>query len=379
MKRIKGIALVFGTLFIVALAIVLYNFTFLKRALTYPSGKDITSSQWYTPKTLVKGNYAKAIPSADSTVISENVLKEISKYCEDRNSSALLLSYKNQIILEQYWQGKDKNSTTNSMSMAKTIIGILVGIAIENGYINSEKEKVSTYISEWADDERDQITIEDLLLMQSGLRNEDNVEEVTSDIIRMYIGTDVVDAALDVPAVKPPNMVYEYNNVNTQILGIILERATEQPIEQYASEQLWKKIGAKDAGWWQDQAGGMPKTFCCFFASPRDWMRVGQLILNEGRWENKQIIPTVWLKKMLTQSQLERDYGYHIWTNYEDGGRRKKHRKSPYLTKVISIDGANKQHVFMIPELDMIAIRVGDKPKEWDEAFIVNRLFEAMP
>ncbi len=379
MKKVfKWIFRILILLLLIIGLIIAMNYTFFKRGMTYPAENEITNSAWYTPKSPIKGNNATNYSLTDSLSIAPSILEEISNYAKERRSSALLVLHKGKLQLEQYWNGSTKTSTTNSMSMAKTIIGILVGIAIEEGKISSEKELASKYISEWANDDRNTITIEDLLLMQSGLRNEDNTEDLFSDLIAMYVGTDVEGAVLDIPLVKKPATVYEYNNANTQLLAIILERTTGQSIEAYTSEKLWQPIGAADAGWWLDRQDGMPKAFCCYFAQAEDWMILGQLILQNGNWKGQQIIPSSWVKKMLVQSQLEKDYGYQIWLNYEDGGRREKNRTTSYLAKNYSIDGANKQHVFIVPDYDLVLVRVGDKPEEWDESYMVNKLVSAL-
>lgn len=365
--------LVFGVGTLLAL-----NWTLVTRGLSYPTDLEITSADWYTPKALVEGNPTQPLPTADSLTIPEEALQEIAKYAEERNSSSLLIMHRDQIILEKYWNGFDANSTSNSMSMAKTIIGLLIGIAIEEGHLQSEEEPAHTYLSEWKDDERSKITIKDLLLMQSGLVNEDNTGDYTSDLVQMYAGADAAEVALSVPARIPPATQFEYNNANTQLMAIILERATGKSIEAYASEKLWQPIGAKDAGWWMDNAVGMPKAFCCFFASARDWARVGRVIYHKGTVDGKQIVSAEWIEKMIQQSTLERDYGYHLWVGYEDGGRRDKNRTESFLAPLIGIDGASKQHVFVVPSRELIIVRIGEKPQDWDEAFIPNTLIRAI-
>jgi len=355
-----------------------FNFTFFKRGMTYPTATEITNSDWYTPKAMVSGNDETNYKLSDSLSISSAVLDTISNYAEAQNSSALLVLHKNELQYEKYWRGNTKSSTTNSMSMAKTIISFLIGIAIEEGKIKSEKEIAAAYITEWAYDDREMITIEDLLLMQSGLRNNDDTGNIFSDLVEMYLGDDVQNTAIEVPLEKPPATVFEYNNVNTQILAIILERATGQSIESYTSEKLWNPLGAAEAGWWLDQDEGMPKAFCCFFAQAEDWMLLGQLILQNGNWNGQQIISEKWLQKMLVQSTFQKDYGYHIWLNYEEGGRREKNRTAPFLAKNYGIDGANKQHVFIVPDYDLVIVRIGEKPDDWDESFMVNKVLEEL-
>ena len=137
-------------------------------------------------------------------------------------------------------------------------------------------------------------------------------------------------------------------------------------------------MGAKDAGWWMDNVDGMPKAFCCYFARARDWARLGRIIYFKGTVDGNRIVSEEWIDKMLVQSTLERDYGYHLWLGYEDGGRRDKNRSESFLAPVIGIDGAKKQHVFVIPSKEILLVRIGEGPEEWDEAFLPNTLIRAL-
>lgn len=374
--RLALVGLLLLVLFILLFAA--FNLTKLRRGLTYPTATQITNSDWYTPMSSVKGKAATKFQLADSLTIKKEILENVTNYAKERNSSALLVMHKGKLLVEEYWMNSNSESTTNSMSMAKTIIGILIGKAIAEGKIKSVKETAATYLPEWKNDDRSKITIEDLLLMQSGLENDDNMTNMFSDVIEMYVGNDVEKTVLAIPSVTPPATEYIYNNANTQILSIILERVTEQSIETYASEKLWQPLGASDANWWLDREEGMPKTFCCFFATAQDWLRLGQMILQKGDWNNQQVINVEWLEKMLIQSTIERDYGYHIWLMYEDGGRRAKDRTVPFDVKTYIIDGMHKQHVFIVPSLDLVVVRLGEDPDEWDESYMVNMISQSL-
>ncbi len=355
---------------------ILFNFTRIKRIITYPSDSEITSTEWYTPKSIIKGKPILSYELMNSNLFSQSVLDSMADYAKNQNSSALLILHQNQLILEKYWNGADHQTTTNSMSMVKTIIGILIGKAVEDGLIKNENDKIADYLLEWKNDERANIRIKDLLLMQSGLRVDGRTDNLYSDLINLYLGTDVVDAALDIPAVKPPATIFEYNNANTQILGILLERITNKSIENYASEKLWQPLGNNDAYWWLDDSGGMPRAFCCFFARAQDWLRLGQLFLQKGEWKGQQIIDPIWFEKMLTQSQLEKDYGFHIWLMAEDGGHKAAERMKPFKPLTYIIDGKEKQHIFIVPEIDLVVLRIGERPTNWDESFIINTLYQ---
>ncbi|MEM6724961.1 MAG: serine hydrolase [Bacteroidota bacterium] len=371
MKRIGQVLLL---LLLLAAAFVALNFTKIKRIATYPFETEITQEEWYTPLSVVDGNPVGWMEPKETANIPGHILEELAQYAGEHQSSALLILHNGQLVLEKYWEGTTRESTTNSMSMAKTIVGILIGAAIDDGLIGSEKDPAFQYLPEWANDDRKNITIEDLLYMQSGLLNDDNSNNLFSDVVNLYMGPNVEKTALNIPAEIAPATAYDYNNANTQLLGIIIERVTGKSIEDYAAQKLWQPIGAHDAGWWLDRKAGMPKAFCCFFATAQDWARLGQLFLQKGQWNGQTIISESWLKKMTTQSSLERDYGLQMWLMYEDGGYRAKGRTEPFSKATWAIDGKGKQHVFIVPELELVVVRLGEQPKEWDESIFVNSI-----
>ncbi len=290
--------------------------------------------------------------------------------------------HQGKIVLEKYWKEFTPSSTFNAMSMSKTITALLIGIAIANGDIKSELDPVANYIQEWSEDERGQITLQDLLYMQSGLRNQDNQNNPTSDLVKMFAGTDVDATALKIPAVKEPKQAFDYNNVNTQILSEVLERATGERYTDYLSTHLWKPLQAEDASLWLDRPQGNPKAFCCLFATPRDWAKIGQLFLAQGRVNNQQIVASAWLEKMIQPSPLEAKYGYHIWLQartQEKPGIYKKSASQSFLAEdTIYLDGASRQRVYIIPSLELVIVRVGEKPEQWDDSVIPNTLVKSL-
>lgn len=226
--------------------------------------------------------------------IPQESLNKISAYAEASNSSALLVIHKGKIVLERYWQGFTATSTFNSMSLSK-IVALLIGIAIEEKHINSELDPVAKYIPEWSKDERRKITLQDLLYMQSGLRNESNTNSLTSDLVQMYMGDNLDAVSLNIPAIQPTQKAFDYNNANTQILKQVLEQAIGEKYIDYLSTRLWQPLKANDPAIWLDKDQGKPKTFCCLFATPQDWGKIGQLLINDGKVNDQQIVSAAWL------------------------------------------------------------------------------------
>ena len=366
----------FGGLALVTGVVVSLNWTLLWRAFTYPD-EPITTVDWYKPLETVSGVVDSTLPTESQSKIPQNTLKAIADYAQQQNSSALLVMHQGKLVLEKYWRGHTPTSVTNSMSMSKTLLALLIGIAIEEQYINSELETVASYLPEWSKDERAQIIIQDLLYMQSGLRNEDDIDDLGSDLVQMYISLDAAAVALKIPAVQPPGKFFEYNNANSQILGLMLEKVTKIRYADYLSRTLWQPLQARDASVWLDRTGGTPKPFCCFFATARDWAKIGQLFLDRGRVAGKQVVSSEWLEKMLTPSSIEPTYGYHIWLKARTENRPSIHQTAsePFLAPdTFYLDGGSRQRVFIIPSKKLVIIRVGEQPNNWDDSFIPNTL-----
>ena len=375
-KFVKTAAAVAGLMVSIGGIAIALNWTFLRRIITYPDD-PITNVDWYRPLETVKGKPSE-LPKGTSSSIPQESLQEITAYAEAANSSALLVMHGGEIIWERYWRGFTLSSTSNSMSLSKTIMAMLIGIAIAEGHIESELEPVANYIPEWSEDDRSKIRLQDLLYMQSGLRNQDNTTNPSSDLVQMYASANADAVAIRIPAVQSPKQVFDYNNANTQILGEVLERATGERYADYLSTRLWQPLEANDAKIWLDHPQGNPKPFCCLFATPRDWAKVGQLFLDQGKVDEKQIIAPAWLDKMIQPSSLESKYGYHIWLKARTKGKTGVYDRTasqPFLAPdTIYLDGKSRQRVYIIPSHELVIIRIGEEPKQWNDAVIPNTL-----
>ncbi|MBD0266863.1 MAG: serine hydrolase [Cyanobacteria bacterium Co-bin8] len=361
-------------------AALMTDWRFWSRAATYPKS-EITSTAWYRPQDPVPGQSGAPLPQAQTSSIPAAALREVSRFAQAQNSTALIVLHRGQVVLEEYWQGYSPASLSNSMSMAKSILALLIGIAIEEGHIGSVEDRVADYIPEWANDSRGDLTLADLLYMQSGLRNDDRTNTPASDLVNLYLSSNVEKKALHIPQVMLPRQVYDYNNVNSQVLSIVLERATGETYADYLSSRLWQPLQASDAFVWLDRPGGQAKTFCCLFATPSDWVRVGQLLLNRGRVGSRQVVPEHWINQMLQESPIEPTFGYHIWIKARtaDYPNVDQAASAPFLaTDTVYLDGRGHQRVYIIPSQELVIVRIGELPAAWDDAVLPNLLLKSL-
>ncbi|MGB3202102.1 MAG: serine hydrolase [Nodosilinea sp.] len=354
----------------------------LGRSLTYPD-RPITAVNWYQPQQKVTGIAPQAPPLAqtDNTEIPQNSLQTALEFAEAQNSVALLVMHRDRLVLEQYWQGQTAADRVNSMSMVKTLLALLIGVAIDEGQIQSIQDPVEIYLSEWANDPRGDITIADLLYMQSGLRNDDRTDTLRSDLVKLYGGSDAQKLALSIPLERPPGEVLDYNNVNSQLLSLVLERATGESFGDYLSRRLWQPLGAGDGFLWLDRPGGHAKPFCCFFATAQDWVRLGQLLLHDGRVGDTQVIPSGWIQQMRMPSPQSATFGLHLWLKARTAAYPEVNSASsaPFAAAdTFYLDGRHHQRVYVIPSEELVIVRIGEDPQAWDDAVIVNAIVEGL-
>lgn len=223
--------------------------------------------------------------------------------------------------------------------------------------------------------------------MAGGLK-EDYDFSPSSQRIQRIMGTDIVSANLNVGVDTEPGTVFSHVNPNSQMLGIIIQRATGQRYSEYFSEKIWKPLGARDAYFFVDQQGGMVHTDCCMWASVRDMVRVGQMLMNEGNFNGKQVLPDGWVEEMIKPSAANVNYGMQIWMGTEyvatrpydskSGAFENIHGEAYQADDVFYMDGLGKQRIYIIPSQSLVILRTGNRSSEWDDAKLPNLFIEAL-
>jgi len=304
-------------------------------------------------------------PDVENKQIAPEFDTDFQKY----KTVAFIVIQHKKIILEQYWYNYSPLNLSNSFSMSKSIISLLIGCAITDGYIKNVDQPVSDFLPEWTSFEGKVLTIKDLLTMSAGVEWDESYNSVFSKTTEAYYGKDLWKLALTEKLIEKPGVRFNYQSGVTQILAFLLQKATDKTISDYASEKLWTPIQAEeDALWSLDRKNGNEKAYCCFNTNARDFARLGQLILNKGEWDGDQVVdsnyireatsPATWLKftRRLRPDELTPRppvactfYGYQFWLlNYQG-------LKIPYMKGMLG------QYIFVIPELDAVIVRLGKK------------------
>jgi len=260
---------------------------------------------------------------------------------------SILISWNGQSVFERYFNGTTQRQLANVKSVSKSWISALVGIAIEQGHIESVQQPIGDYfaglLSEEGDALKRRITIEDLLTMQSGLETTSNRNYGAWVQSRNW-----VDYALSQPLELHPGTIMEYSTGNTHLLSAILTLAADITTLEFARQALTKSLGFRLASWPQDPQG-------IYFGgndmemTPRQMMKFGELYRNNGQIDGHQIIPPDWINRSLqahTKSTREngRSYGYGWWIR-EMGGFT-----TPYAW------GYGGQFILLVPALELTVV-----------------------
>ncbi len=286
---------------------------------------------------------------------------QLSINMHENSSTALLFIKGDSIYLEKYWEGYNANTPSNSFSVAKSYISSLVGIAIAEGKIKSVDQPVGDFLEHFKEGENSKLTIKHLLTMSSGLNWEESYNNPLSMTTKAYYGNDLPEIINDLKVVEKTGKTFKYLSGNTQILAMVVAKATGKSVSEYATEKLWHPMGAtSDAFWSLDKKDGIEKSYCCLSATARDFARIGKLYRDGGKWNGKQLIPESFVQASTQGHDLiDKDgkpvdyYGYQWWVVPEYKGY-----------KAYYCRGIQGQYVIVIPKLDIVIVRLGHKRGE---------------
>jgi len=392
-KMIKNIFKWLGIIFLsIVLLIAIYtafNFTYVKRIVTSIGVEQVRSIDWYEPTVEVLPTQQAAaldlIPN-DNDAMHDKYADAL-QYAQDTNSSAFIIWQGGELVMDKYWAPYNKESYTQTHSIHKSLLSMLVGIAVEDGDIASVDDNASKYIGNWVEQPLGQITIKNLLTMTSGLGKEPAKVFLFSQFLRLLNGTDISAVAQSLPQKIAPSTEFEYINTNPQLLVDVLESATGQQYETYLQDKIWSKMAASPGYLWMDREDGTPHGYCCLIAKPEDLLRIGLLVLNKGKINGEQVVPKSWIEKATQPSINNPNYGYLMWRGTPYTKNRKYVASSkfsilhsePYIADdVIYFDGFGGQRIYIVPSRDLIIVRVGETRMDFDDAILPNRVISAI-
>jgi CubicO group peptidase (beta-lactamase class C family) len=247
--------------------------------------------------------FKEAIGDLDFSFEFDGQFQTLAAFLEKTVTTSLLVLKDDVIVYEQYFLGNDRESRSTSMSVAKSFTSALIGIAVEEGHIESIDDSVGRYVPELKDSGYADVPIDHVLQMSSGIDFSEEYDKVSDATLMMYKlagGGSVSEYAAALESRVPSGEVFNYASIDTTILGMILERTTGMNPAQYMEEKIWQPIGMEsDATWGTDNAGTV-LMFAYLNVTTRDYAKFGRLYLENGVWDGEQIVPTKWVQQSRT-------------------------------------------------------------------------------
>lgn len=282
--------------------------------------------------------------------------QDFKTFLKETNTNAFIIIRNGKITYEQYWNGNTQSTVLPSYSVAKTMTSLLIGQLIDEGKIKESDTFVSILPKFKANSSFDKVTIRDLLDMNSGIGVSDNYPTGPSGwgvaIAQMYATTDINWFLMNNRKMREePGTFPEYRSVNTQMLGMIIQKVTGRSLAEEFTDRVWQKVGADhDATWNVDSAAGHEKAFCCFNATARDYARVGQALMSG----EPKIASTAW-KARLSLPVVTLDYGWgygaQMWHPY------------PGVNLMLGLHG---QYIYQDALHDTVIVKLSDMPTSAD-------------
>jgi CubicO group peptidase (beta-lactamase class C family) len=340
----------------------------------------VTELDGYSPIEVVAGapgTHPLTVAAAGDTRVPPQALATAQAYSDAHAGHALIVWQGGKLRYERYGEGISQSTRFETFSMHKSVLGLVYGAALRDGVIGSLDDKASVYLREWRGDPRGDITLRQLLTMETGLR---------------LTGGDTPTAvALADPLDRPAGARFEYNNINPQLAGAILNRALKASgrgdYAAYVSKVLLQPLGAGDAHLWLDHEGGDPHFYAFFQARARDWLRIGITIDRGGRFDGAQVLPAAWIKTMTARSPLNPNYGMLVWigspwSRYRSYGPDtpiEVSHQAPYkVDDLVFFDGFGGERVYISPSLDLVIVRIGESDLKFDDSIIPNAIIEGL-
>jgi len=298
-------------------------------------------------------------PGSEADLVLNGEGNRLDGFLSETDTLAFLVLHDDRLVYERYFDGATRASLQTSFSAAKSFVSTLVGIAIDEGLIESVEDPVTDYLPELAarDPRFRQITLRHLLTMSSGIRYREAGFPSLGDDTYTYYGVDLRDLALNRVRIEgPPGIGWQYNNYHPLLLGLVLERATGTSVSGYMATRLWQPLGAEAAATWNldSERSGFEKMESGLNARPVDYARFGQLFLHNGEWNGRRIVSENWVRaatgaEPTAESAYYHGYRYFWWLDVNRPGR-------------FYAFGKYGQYIYVAPDADAVLVRFG---RDW--------------
>ena len=281
---------------------------------------------------------------------SVDLSERLEVFHRETKTVAFVMFKNDSLYIEKYYDGYGPDSKSNSFSVAKSFISALLGRAIKDGKIKSLDQKVKEFIPELQGPYADQVTVGDLSSMASGQKWDEAYYSPLSVTTAAYFEKDLGKLILQQPIDEAPGKKYIYKSGTTQLLGMVLTKATGKSLTDYLYETLWNPMGAEYESYWQidSEENELEKAYCCIASNARDFARMGKLYKDYGKWEGQVLLDSSFVAKSIQARFPESpEYGYGWWLKSYKGH------------DVFMMRGHLGQYVMVFPKENIILVRLG--------------------
>lgn len=357
---------------------------------TYEPLEPVPGARTPTPLPVATPGAGRIAPSA---------LQAAEQYAARNNSSAFMVWHAGKVEKTSFFKGMKPEDTFPSRSLAKPMTAVAIGRALALGKIRSLDQPVAEYITEWRNDaRRSKILVRHLLDMRSGFLPQGPAMTAEDILNRAYLHPRHEQIIIhDYPVVDEPGSRYEYNNATSELVAVLIERATGVRYGEWLSREVLQRIGSPGGTIWVNRPGGTAHAGCCLMLPAEAWLRLGVLLLQDGVWEGQRLLPAGYVQAMRTPTAENPYYGLGVYVagryiarrGFANPARDTEARRvlhtEPYLADDLFLfDGNSNQVVFIIPSRRLVVLRVGDNPPrgpagEWDNSALPNLLLRGLP
>lgn len=325
--------------------------------------------------------------------IADDALAAARSYAEANRSSALIVWRAGRIETAWYGAGVSAATPLVSKSLAKPLTAIAVGRAIRLGRLRSLDQPLAEIMPELAGTPKGAILVRHLLDMRSGMLDQGFSPDPQHPLNRCYLGLDHGECIVrDYPMVSQPGTRYAYANAPSDMVALVIERATGQRYGDFIAREVLGRIGAQGGEIWVGRPGGLAHSGCCTLLPAETWLRLAVLLVDDGRWAGRRLLPRGYVAEMRKGTPQNPNFGLGIWIGEPYKPRRgfgapgapgpQVLHSEPYLDPDMYLfDGNANQTVHISPRNRLIVLRTGATPPaapEWDNAHLPNLLIRGL-
>lgn len=333
-----------------------------------------------------------ARPAADS-VISIQAIEAAREYAGAMDSSALMIWHRGAVVEASYFGEIRRDTPIVSRSLAKPVTAVAIGRAMVEGYIESLDQPVADFITEWQNGDKAAIRVRHLLDMRSGLLPQGFSDDPLSIFSLTYLHPHHEDFLIHhYPLTHEPGTRYEYSNATSELVAVLIERATGRRYHDWVSTEVLAPLGAPGGSVWINRPGGVAHAGCCILLPAEVWLRLGVLLLQDGVWEGRRLLEPGFVEAMRTPTAENPHAGMGVFVAgpyverrgsfHPDIERSRAWHSEPYLAAdTFLFDGYGNQVVYIIPSYELVILRSGGSPPKqlrWDNVYLPNTIMRGI-